>query len=211
MMSILPRINVQYLDELLIDYCLQIKPASFYENIPQQHLTVWCHANGIYGLPTTELIEWLQSEIKDSIAIEIGAGSGAIGRELKILTTDACLMKRPEIMTLYLLQGQPITKYPNDIIEMDANNAVEKYKPETVIGCWVTHRYDPSEHWREGNMFGVCEEHILSKVKKYIVIGHEDVHSRKPILDRPHKTFKFPWLFSRSLNTEGNLIYVWEN
>ena len=109
------------------------------------------------------------------------------------------------------MQGQPITHYPNDIIELDAVNAVDKYKPEIVIGCWVTHLYNEAEHWRGGNMFGINEEYILSKVKKYIVIGHEDVHSKKPILDRNYKTFKFPWLYSRSLNTTGNLIYVWEN
>lgn len=210
-MRLLPQVDVRHLDHLLVNDCLQIKYANFYQDISPIHLAVWCHHHGIYGLPTIELIEWLRSEIQSLKAIEIGAGTGAIGRELKIPITDACLMKHPEIAALYLIQGQPITKYPNDIVELDAVSAVDLYQPEVVIGCWVTHLYKEADHWRGGNMFGIDEEYILSKVKKYIIIGNEDVHSKKSILDKPHKEYRFPWLFSRSLNTTGNLIYVWEN
>ena len=59
-------------------------------------------------------------------------------------------------------------------------------------------------------MYGIDEDYILSKVKKYIVIGNEVVHSQKRILQYKHQELKFPWLYSRSMNISGNTIYVWE-
>lgn len=206
---ILPIANVNYLDHIFTDFKLKIMPAAFYEQIPQEHLALWCHNNGIYGLPTTELIDWLRLQITPK-TIEIGSGNGAIGRELGIPTTDSCFMRRPDVALLYTLQGQPTTKYPDDIEELSAVDAIEKYQPEVVIGCWVTHKYREDEHWRSGNMYGIDEDYILSKVKKYIVIGNEVVHSQKRILQYKHQELKFPWLYSRSMNISGNTIYVWE-
>lgn len=184
-------------------------PACFYEKINQEHLAIWCHKNGIYGLPTDELINWLKTQIVGK-TIEIGAGNGAIGRSLNIPITDSYLMNNLGIAAIYALQGQPITSYPDDVIKLDAIEAIDKYNPETVIGCWVTHKYREDEHSRGGNMFGIEEDYILSKVKKYIVIGNDAVHSTKRILKYKHNEYKFPWLYSRSMNTTGNTIYMWQ-
>ncbi len=208
---ILQNANVDYLD-LLLDakQNLKVVPAYIYKDIPVEHLALWCHNKGIYGLPTTELIDWLKDQIIPS-SIEIGSGNGAIGRELSIPITDACLMENPAIALAYISSGQPITKYPEDIIRRDAVSAIKEYNPNTVIGCWVTHKYDPREHWRGGNMFGIDEQFILDNVKKYIVIGNINVHKEKKILEKPHKEYQFPWLYSRSMSQDKNIIYVWEN
>jgi len=29
-------------------------------------------------------------------------------------------------------------------------------------------------------------------------------------MDIPHKTYEFPWLYSRAMNVNGNKIWVWE-
>lgn len=204
-------IDVSYLDDLLLkNEQLQVVDDSVYQNIPQEHLALWCHNKGIYGLPTTELVDWLKSHIVKDKTIEIGAGNGALGRTLGIPITDSCMMNDPLIASLYALQGQPITSYPDDIIEMDAVSAVKHFKPSVVIGNWVTHKYREDEHWRGGNVFGIDEDFILDNVNKYIVIGNSTVHMNKRILDRDHTKVSFSWVRSRSMNSYANIIYIWD-
>lgn len=209
---ILPRHDVAYLDEQLLNENgnLKILDFAFYSTIPDEHLTVWCHNKGIYCLPTTELIEWLKLHVIPNKTIEIGSGNGAIGRALNIPMTDACLMRKPEIMLYYKMTAQPVTHYPFDIIELEAIDAVHTYKPSVVIGSWITHKYDQRQHYRSGNAYGVDEILVIKNVNKYIMIGNEKVHELKPALELPHKKYKFPWLLSRSLRHENNIIYVWE-
>jgi hypothetical protein len=48
-------------------------------------------------------------------------------------------------------------------------------------------------------------------VKKYIFVGNEHVHgehARKPILGRPHQTYRLPYNVSRSLDPR-NVVWVW--
>jgi len=212
-MMILDNVPVSYLDEELIDENknLKIKDASFYQNIPQEHLAVWCHHKGIYGLPTVQLIDWLKNEIVLDTTIEIGSGNGSIGRSLKIPMTDSCIMET-EVSLYYQLMGQPITKYPKDIIRLDAIKAIKKYNPSTVIGCWVTQIYKREEGpEQQASIFGIDEEFILKNVNKYILIGNKKAHGQKRILKINHKEFQFPWLFSRSVYPNDNIIYVWES
>ena len=211
--KILHNIDVSYLDfQLLKNNKLDIKPYSFYDSIEHEHLVLWCHKHGIYCLPTVELIDWLKPHVVKDKTIEIGAGNGALGRALDIPITDSCYMKtNKEVALFYSLLGQPVTDYPDDIIEMNAVEAVNEFKPDVVIGSWITHKYNENEHWREGNMYGVDENFILDNVKKYIMIGNETVHKHKPIFDFEHKSFKVPWLVSRSSHIDSNVIYVWEN
>jgi hypothetical protein len=213
MFKIIDRVDTSYLDADLLDNDshLIVKPASFYRNIPQDHLSLWGHVHGVYCLPTVELIDWLSNHLEVNKTIEIGAGIGTIGRTLGIPITDSCFMRNnPEVAMFYKLAGQPTTAYPNDIVEMDAITAIKHYKPEVVIASWVTHKYNEQMHWREGNVFGVDESFILANVNKYILIGNETVHSRKPILEVPHETFKFDWLYSRSTTPQANIIYLWQ-
>jgi len=209
---ILQNKDTSYLDGELLDQndLLTIKPSSFYDNIPYEDLLLWCHKNGIYCLPTQELIDWLKTQVTNE-TIEIGAGNGAIGRALHIPVTDSCLMRSPDVAMYYAMSGQPVVRYPADVIEMDAVRAVEHFRPTTVIGSWITHRYNACEHWRGGNVWGIDEGIILRSVKKYIMVGTETVHAKKPILDLPHKTLKFPWLYSRSFEHSEDVIYIWEN
>jgi hypothetical protein len=210
--TILPKADVSYLDsQLLCNDKLIIKPASFFKSLNYEHLIIWCHKHGIYCIPTTELIDWLKPHIVKDKTIEIGAGNGALGRALNIPITDSCYMRNNEqVILTYTLIGQPLTKYPDDIIELDAIDAIKRYVPDVVIGSWITHKYNPEQHEREGNMFGVDEQFILDNVKKYIMIGNESVHKHKPIFDKPFTTFKADWLISRSMRPDLNIIYIWE-
>jgi len=211
--AVLNNVDVSYLDKDLLDSekHLIAKPASFYSSIPQEHLSLWCHHKGVYCLPTEELIEWLKPHLIPFKTIEVGSGIGTIGRTLKIPTTDSCYMRnKPEVALYYTMTGQPITHYPDDILEMDAITAINHFKPEVVIGSWITHIYSEKNAFLGGNQFGIDEEYMLKRIKKYIMIGNESVHKNKPLLQIDHKEYKFPWLFSRSLSTTMNIIYVWE-
>jgi hypothetical protein len=77
------------------------------------------------------------------------------------------------------------------------------------VAAWVTHKYNPKEHYRGGNMFGVKEEEILNRVSRYIFIGNKKTHEKKPILDIPHKEIKPEWLVSRVMN-DLDFIWIWE-
>jgi hypothetical protein len=210
--TILNNADVSYLDsELLSNDKLIIRPFSFFKHLNHEHLVIWCHKHGIYCVPTTELIDWLTPHIIKDKTIEIGAGNGAIGRVLNIPITDSCYMRNnQQVILTYTLMRQPLTKYPDDIIELDAISAINHYAPDVVIGSWITHKYNPEQHEREGNMFGVDEQIILDNVKKYIMIGNESVHKQKPILEKHHIAFKADWLISRSMHINSNIIYIWE-
>lgn len=115
----------------------------------------------------------------------------------------------PDVRALYLASQQPTINYGKDVLELDALAAVEEYKPDIVIGAWVTHWIDPDlpPPVGGGNMYGIKEEEILKQVKRYIVIGAEEVHKYKPIMKLPHKTIEATFVRSRR---QDNRIWIWD-
>ncbi len=107
-MHIASRQDVTYLDKILLDENGLLKPVPYREicDFPGVHLIQWANTKGVYCIPTTELIHWLQNRINGRKAIEICAGYGAIGRALNIVSTDSYIQTRPEIAITYILQGQ---------------------------------------------------------------------------------------------------------
>jgi len=203
--------EMRELDKILLDEegLIKIVPAKVLEGIPQEKLSVWCHYNAIYGLHTTELLEWIASYIKPGKTIEIGAGKGTLGKYLGIPQTDSYLsVKNEEVKLYYLLMQQQVIQPHKYVLEYDALEAVKHFKPEVVIGSWITQQAD--QQIPQSNYWGVKEEEILKLVKTYIVIGNESSHGLKEILKYEHKKFSFDWLYSRSLGKEKNMIYIWE-
>lgn len=184
-------------------------PAAELLKIPQEELAVFCNRRAIYGLPTQELIEFLKSEIGKQKAIEIGAGAGLLGCNLGIPMTDSKQQERSDVKLYYKMTGQPTITYHQEVREFDALEAVRRFKPGVVIGSWITERW--IEGKTEGNMYGVKEDKLLTMVEKYILIGHENTHGRKEILKHKHRIIKEPWICSRALDREKNLIYIWDN
>lgn len=91
---------------------------------------------------------------------------------------------------------------------MDANEAINHYKPQVVIGAWVTQKYQEGD--ADGSVFGVDELDILSKISKYIHIGNDGPHRSKRSLKYPHKVYRFPWLVSRGTDQSLNNITVYK-
>jgi hypothetical protein len=203
------------LDERLLnpDGTVKVLPSAAFDDIDHTDLRVWCNRRALYGLPTTELIDWLREFIGDRSAIEICSGNGVFGRALDIPRTDNLLQNRPNIAMMYQLQGQPRITYGSDVEKLEAVQAVRKYDPQVVIGSWVTHWIDPHKAFPlgGGSMYGPKEDRILAhpSVEAYVVIGNIDTHKYKPILQREHQVIQAPWLRGRGRNPENNALYVW--
>lgn len=197
-------VDTTYITERIIgdDGLIKLLPAEAYKDIPQDHLFLWCVQNAIYQLPTLELIEWLK---KFEDAIEICAGNVCLGRFLNIRSTDNYCQQIPEVKMYYAAIRQTPTNPPAFVENIEANEAIKKYKPKTVIGSFVTQKYNGVG---EGNDYGPMEEEII-KSATYVHIGNEDSHADKRILSKRHKVYRFPWLVTRSIDQKKNIIWVW--
>lgn len=198
-------------EQLLGEDGFKIPPAAFFDRFPKDQITLWCHKHALYCLPTEELVEFLSKRIAGKRAIEIGSGAGFLGKALGIPCTDNWMQQDlPEVVSYYQMLGQPTIKYGEHVEKLDALEAVEKYKPDVVLGAWVTEYVSPVDKpgVGGGSVYGIKEEKILQETGEYIVVGHEGVHGFKKIMTEPHETFKFDWIKSRSIKP-GNAIYIW--
>jgi hypothetical protein len=188
----------------------RIMPASFYRDTSTVERALFGQRHGIYGLPTAELVDWLRAVIDGRRAIEIGAGHGALAAALGIPATDNKMQVDPLIAQVYAASGQPTVIYGQNIETLDAAAAIAHHRPQVVIACWVTHKYDETRHEAGGNMFGVDEDALLDQCDTYIFIGNTHVHRNKAIWKREHIKIEPDWLYSRAVNGSPEFIAVWE-
>lgn len=198
-------------DLLDADGKLRLLPTAEYDRISPDSLQLWCHLNARYGLPTIELVAWLQKRIAGRNAIEIGSGSGDLAFHLSIPATDNKLQKRRSIQAYYQTIRQPIIRYPKFVRNLDALDAVKEYQPDVVVASWVTEWIDPSlpPPPSGGNVWGVKEDEILAIGCEYILIGNQAVHGSKKIMAQPHQELALPFLRSRANHPELDRIWIW--
>lgn len=187
---------------------LRVLPHAFWQQFSQEEIGAFCVLHGYYCIPTVELVDWLAAQIGARRAIEIGAGSGVLADALGIVATDNRMQEWPAIRAQYLAAQQTPVPYGEQVEQLDAQVALARHKPQVVVAAWVTHRWNPKEHWRKGNQYGVDEKKLL-KAADYIHVGNRAVHQHKPILELDHDEYEFPWLVSRALNGSPNYIAVW--
>jgi hypothetical protein len=190
---------------------VRVMPAAYYEGTTQQERSVAAVRNGLYCLPTVELIEWLRNFIDGRSAIEIGAGNGVIARALGIPATDNKMQDDPAMRALYASMQQPPVKYGDHVERLDANAAARKYKPDVIVASWVTHKWSAKEPSRQGNMFGVDERELLKHCGYYVFVGNVVTHAKKPLWDshKPEDMQVPTWLYSRAMNGSPEFIAVW--
>ncbi|MET1008109.1 MAG: hypothetical protein ABWX96_21340 [Propionibacteriaceae bacterium] len=188
---------------------LRVLPAEFWAQTTPIERYVFGQAHGIYGFPTTELVQHLKELIGDRKAIEIGAGNGVLADALGITGTDNHMQKRAKYRDSVLAQGSQPVRYGRNVVERDAHEAVRRYKPDVVIACWVTHRYDPRRHWAGGNEIGIDEADVINHCGEYIHIGNEKVHENKLIWVLPHTTTYPDFVYSRAINGTRDFIATW--
>lgn len=197
---------------------VRVRAAEDFRKAPRWILSTWCHLRARYSLPTRELLDWLQDWIGGRTAIEVGAGMGDLGLRLGIPMSDSAVqVLEPDLRRYYSVLGTAPTDPPADVERIDANAAVQKYRPDVVIASWLTQRYQPGD---EGDgagrpkvgssVYGPDEFAILAGCRVYIHIGHDGTHHDKRLLGRPHQCFRFPGLVSRGRDG-GEIVHVWEN
>ena len=189
---------------------MKILPASVWESFSWSEVRMLLHQTGTYVVPTEELIDYLDKLIGEESAIEICAGNGFIGRELGIPVTDSYQQQDDkESVLFYKLAGQPTIKYPKDVIKLEANKAVDRFRPHTVLACYATHkwRYDSMS----GNDKGVDFRKLIRKIKRLILVGNTEIHKDNPLMEIPHEEIILPGLITRSAIPETNRIFIWVN
>lgn len=188
---------------------MRILPASVWQSLDWLSVRMLLHETGTYVIPTEELIDYLDNLIGQDYTIEIGAGNGWIGRELDIMMTDSYQQQDDEAtVMLYRIMGQPTIRYPKDVIKIDANAVARRFKPHTILGCYVTHKW--RNDIQDGNYKGVDFEKLLRYVKRLILVGNIHTHRTNPIMDLPHKEVYFDGLMARANDQTTNRIFIWE-
>lgn len=196
---------------------------------------------GLYTFPTLELCEWLSSQIDDNpeyephSAIEICAGKGWIGRQLGIPITDIKNMENPVVQSIMLKSLSIPTIYDKDVEALEASEAVSNYKPEIVIGSYVTSkqlvdkvdkkkamtvsiklpyggvlRQNLMDIARKEVQVGVDVIGICRRVYKMILICNMRTHRNESYIKLPHKSYSFPWLVTRGDVSQARIL-VFEN
>ena len=196
---------------------------------------------GLYTFPTLELCEWLSSQIDDNpeyephSAIEICAGTGWIGRHLGIPSTDIKNMENPTVQGIMLNSLSIPTIYSEDVETLEASKAVSIYKPEIVIGSYVTSKQLVDKIDRKKAMTigfklpygGVMEQNLMDlareevqvgvdvkgicrKVYKVILICNMRTHRNESYIKLPYKSYSFPWLVTRGDTSQARIL-VFEN
>ena len=189
---------------------MRILPASVWQSFPWKEVRMLLHELGLYVVPTEELIDFLDKQIGDNSAIEICAGNGFIGRELGIPVTDSYQQQDDMTTKMYYQAfGQPTIRYPKDVIKLEANKAVDRFRPHTVLACYATHkwRYDTMS----GNDKGVDFNRMMRRIHRLILVGNTEVHKDNPLMALPHEEIVLPGLITRSVHPETNRIFIWEN
>lgn len=200
-------VNTEAIDQLLRPNG-EIIPVSYkeLEKFTWQEKRLWMHYNGVYQIITTELVKTLNTIIGNRKAVEIVAGTGVLGKALDIPCVDNYLQDRADMKAYYQMSGQPTIPYGKHVIKSDANEWVNKHKPEIVIASWLTER-------RKGGLSigaieGPDENAILNVADIYVLIGNENIHGTKEILSVPHSTISGPSLISRNANQELNRMWI---
>lgn len=183
-------------------------PASFYTQFTHEEVLNFAMRYGIYQFPTNELINFLKNELDLSSTIEIAAGGGHVGKHLPgVIQSDSKLQEQEWVKKWYKENGQYTIQYPSWMAKLDAELAVQIYKPKHVLGCWTVE----AESSTSGE--GVSEVAIASKVEKYVIVGNNHLHKRKPVLTVAHaygklRTIYPEWMISKASIPSQNCIYI---
>lgn len=191
----------------------RVMPAVVYSAFDQSDagkvISAFCVRNGIYGLVTEELVQFIREQINGRSAIEIGSGDGVLANALGIRATDNRMQDWPEIREHYEHHGQPLTRYGDNVETIDGMVAVAKYAPQVIVASWLTHRWIETESEIGGNTFAPDELQLLANCEALIFVGNSSVHRKHRLLKKPHLHFEYPWIYSRTWKGK-NFVGVWK-
>ena len=193
--------------------------AEIREKLTHLEIRLFMNKMGMYVLPTLDLVEDLKVLLPDpATTIEVGAGNGVIADALGIKATDSYQQhesfkppkKYKDLQDQFRNSGVPMVQYGPNVLRVDAATAVKRFKPKAVLGCFVTHKYDKTQHDRKGNALGVDFLKLFKSVDRIVLVGNETVHELNPIMDLPTISATSDALITRAKFQEKNRIYVWD-
>ncbi|SEW20953.1 hypothetical protein SAMN05428988_3153 [Chitinophaga sp. YR573] len=211
----LAHVNLKHIDEVLLDSngLLKVVDADLLRSFRFLELRLWARENGVYQFITTEMIDWLRTYFDGRKGLEICAGKGTIGRTLGIISTDSRLLQTNHGIVKSAMQqfNEQPTNPPDDVLTFESNAAVNHFKPQVVVGAFVSQLYKPGENWDKipSSAFGTDEELLYKKVSTYIMFGNINVHKHKRLFKKQHREYFFPWLFTRCEDQSKNRVWVW--
>lgn len=194
-------------DEALVNNKLQVLPHEFWCQFSQEQVQFFCLRHAFYNIPTLEQVAFLEAKIPDkSKALEIGAGNGVLAQALGIRATDNYMQEMQDVKEYYKAMRQPTVQYGENVENIDAEAAIEKYKPTVVIGAWITQKYNPTYPSYGGNALGPDQRYIIDNVDKYFLVGNFKIHDHPSLRNYTPKLHKAP-LISRASHPEANVIF----
>ena len=202
--------DISHLEGIMLkDGILQVVDYERIKDFTTNQMCLFCVRHAVYQIVTTELVNFIKGEIGTKKAIEIGGGNGCLGRALGIPVTDLKAQENSDVQAMYRLMQQPVITYGQDVVKMEAMDAISTYAPDVVVSAWVTQRWKPGI--KHGFDRGVSETYYKGKIEKYIFVGNEGPHGDKEIMKMyPVKKYKFDWLVSRSWYKGKNCIWVFD-
>lgn len=188
------------------------------EQFTHKEIQLFMNKIGMYVLPTSDLIEDLKTLIPNlDTAIEIGSGNGVIANNLGIRATDNFMQrsdfKAPsKLKDLHkqFLNSVPMVQYGPNVLKVEAHEAVKRFKPKTVLACFVTHLYKQSEPERQGNALGVDYRKIIKSTDRVVLVGNDATHRLNPAMELPLVSLQVDSLITRSKTPDLNRIYIWD-
>lgn len=186
----------------------KVVPAAAFATLPAVAVAYWCKLRGLWQITTQELVDFVKQQIAGRSALEIGAGRSSLGRALGIRQTDSHMVgQHKHVKQLYARIGENTQPLPAWVESLSAEKAVAKYKPQVVVGSWISQLGDESV--AISSPYGVNETALIAQVTCYIMIGNAHTHGSKLALALPHQALTESWLISRSIQPQENVIYVW--
>lgn len=188
----------------------RVLSAAWWASTTVQERALFGHRNGIYCFPTIELVERLKQIIDGRAAIEIGSGNGVLAEALGIPGSDNFQQEMPKYKFIYAATRQPTVKYGPNVWNMHASQAVRHWKPQVVIGAWITQKFNPARPELGGNEIGVDLRDIRLQCEQLVLIGNEKTHDSNPLWTMKHEIDYPDYLYSRAANGSREFIATWK-
>lgn len=182
-------------------------PYAFWQQFSPDQIKIFALRNALYGIHTQELVGWLKERIEPSSTIEIGAGNGVLSKALGVRAVDNYQQVMPMIKKAYDMAQQPVISYGDNVLKVDANKAVKKLEPKTIVGSWITERYDERYHSYGGNMLGPIQADLMKHARTYYMIGNKAVHDNPKFQKLVTQVHELPFLVSRAHEPELNVVF----
>lgn len=186
----------------------KVVPYAAYERHPVLDRQIWANRRGFYSLPTLELASFIKEQIAGRSAHEIGAGHSAMAKHLGIYHSDPRFQEKKGLTrNLIDITGAIPAYTPPYVSHRCCKQVLKDCKPQVLLAQWVT-PLGPSG--TSSNYYGPDYKEVLEVVETLIFVGNLSIHPYvREVLGEPDIEIREPWIVSRSMRQEENILWVW--